>query len=309
MPQLLQLRRNPTLTNISKKFVNFDYVNDQVFPALPVVEDAGFYYLYDQTELRNVDSRMGPDTKARTPEIDYNLTRVPYGPLEKRKLMNFINEDELRLSKPPLNAEIDATQVVTNAFLLNKEVNAANVMQDTTKITQNTTNSGTSQWSDPANSTPFDDIRVGRQTIKAAGVKLPNTAIMSWEVWAVLQNHPDFLDRIKFSGLGYLTPELFAQLIEVDKVIIAKAAQNTAKEGQTSSITPVWGKHFWLGFINPEPQLKSISMGYTLQINDARGVDNWMSKDPAGEYVRISDYYLQYLMAPEVAYGIFNAVA
>jgi hypothetical protein len=34
-----------------------------------------------------------------------------------------------------------------------------------------------------------------------------------------------------------------------------------------------------------------------------------MSKDPAGEYVRVSDYYLQYLMAPEVVYADFNVVA
>jgi hypothetical protein len=311
MPQLKDLRRNPVLTNVSKAWKNdsLNFIADQVFPSLPVDEDSGSYFVYDKTNLKNVDSRIAPNGKALTPEIEYNLSKVSYGPLEKRKLKLFVDEDELKRSKPPLDPRIDATEILTESFMINKEANAAALLSNTAVITQNTTLAGINQWSDFGNSTPFDDIRTGITSIKQNGLKLPNTLVMSWEVWSVIQNHPDFLERIKYTEKGVLTTAGLSSLLGIPNIVIGMAAANTAKEGATDALSPIWGKSAWLMNVNQTPGIKQLSAGYTLQLTDGRGVDNYVSNDPVGEYVRVSDYYLQYIMAAELIYGIFGAVA
>lgn len=311
MPQLKDLRRNPVLTNVSKAWKNdqLNFIADRVFPTLPVDEDSGYYYVYDKTNLKNVDSRIAPNSKAMTPEIEYNLTKTAFGPLEKRKLKVFVDEDELKRSKPPLDARVDATEILTESFMINKEANAAALLNNTSIITQNTTLSGTSQWSDFGNSNPFNDIVAGITAIKQNGLKLPNTLVMSWEVWAVIQHHPDFLERIKYTQTGVLTTQALAGLLGIPNIVIGMAAVNSGKEGQSDSLAPIWGKNVWLMNINATPGIKQLSAGYTLQLTDGRGVDNYVSNDPSGEFVRISDYYLQYIMAQELVYGIYAAVA
>lgn len=309
MPQLKDLRRNPILTNVSKAFKNTDYIASQVLPELPVDEDAGFYYTYDKSGLRVVETRIAANVKADVAEVERNLAKTAYGPLEKQALDEFLSDDEKNRSKPPLNAQIDTTENVTDLFLLSKEAKAAALFGNTAVVTQNTTLSGTAKWSDYGNSNPFDDIKTGKVQMKAGGIKLPNSCILSWETWSVIEQHPDFLDRIKWSERGIMTPEIFASLIGVSKVFIGTAVKNTAVEGQTDVLAPVWGKNFHLAYINPRPALKDLSAGYTLQLTDGRGVETIDSRKEDGEYERVSDYYLQYLMCPEVVYGIFNAVA
>lgn len=309
MPQLKDLRRNPILTNVSKAFKNEEYIAMQVLPELPVDEDAGFYYVYDKSNLKVVETRVAANTKASAPEVERNLTKTAYGPLEKQMLDEFLSDDEIKRAKQPLDPRIDTSENVTDIFLLAKEAKAAALYSNTAVVTQNTTLSGANQWSDQANSNPFEDIRQGKISMKGNGLKLPNTCFMSWETWSVIENHPDFLDRIKHSERGIMTPEIFAALIHVPNVVIGTAEKNTAVDGQADALTPIWGKHFWLSYINPRPALKSLSAGYTLQLTDGRGIETIDSRKEDGEYERISDYYLQYLMSPECVYFIQNATA
>ncbi|MFD4554418.1 hypothetical protein ACFWP5_08820 [Streptomyces sp. NPDC058469] len=311
MPQLKDLRRNPILTNISKAFRNdqANYIGMSLLPELPVAEDAGFYYVYDKSGMKVVETRITPNVKASVAEVERNLSKVPYGPLEKQALDEFLSDDEIKRSKDPLNARIDTTENVTDVFLLAKEAKAAALLSSTSVLTQNTTLSGTSQWSDFGNSNPFNDIRVAKNSVKANGLRRVNTAWMSFEVWSIIENHPDFLDRIKWSERGIMTPEIFASLIGVKQILIGDAAKNTAVDGQTDVLASVWGKHFGLAYIEARPGLKQLSLGYTLQLEDGRGMETIDSRKEMGEYERISDYYLQYVMTPEVAYSIQNAVA
>ena len=307
MPSINDVFVDPALTNVSVKYSNDSFIADSVYPILEVAKKSGYYFVYDKKNLKTYDSNRTGMSEANV--IDYELTKTAYGPLNEHSLASFIEDDEIDQSDSPLEPRVDHTEFVTEALAIEREKDLATDLANTALLTQNTTLSGTSQWSDYANSTPFTDIDTGHETIAKNAIKKANTAIMSLEVWNVLKNHPDLLDRIKWSQFGVLTEDLFAQLIGVTKVLIGEAVYNSAKEGQTASMAFIWGKHLILAYITPAPSIRTVSFGYHLTLRGKRYMDRWDDRVKKGEFVRINDYYKRVIVAVECAYLIKNAVA
>ena len=91
------------------------------------------------------------------------------------------------------------------------------------------------QWND-ASSTPIEDVRAYSDTIHGLTGKRPNKLTMGREVWTQLVDHPDLVDRIKYSGsVGNTVPAMVsrmavASILELDEVLVADGIQNTAAE-------------------------------------------------------------------------------
>jgi hypothetical protein len=95
-------------------------------------------------------------------------------------------------------------------------------------------------------------------------------------VYKALRNHADVLDRIKYTqGPAIPTPNLLAQLFDVDKVLIAQAVKNTAAKGATESTDFIYGKHALLAYAAPSPGLKQPTAGYIMA---------WTGLEGAGAY-------------------------
>ena len=60
----------------------------------------------------------------------------------------------------------------------------------TSTITNNTTLSGTSQWSDYTNSDPIAAIDDAKESVRKASAKKPNSIFMSRPVFVKLKRHP-----------------------------------------------------------------------------------------------------------------------
>ncbi len=97
----------------------------------------------------------------------------------------------------------------------------------------------------------------------------PNTLVLGSEfVFDALVDHPDIVDRIKYSGgVGNTTPAMvneqtLAQLFKVDRVIVGNAVENTALEGATNSHSFIGGKTALLTYAAPNPGIMVPSAGY-----------------------------------------------
>jgi hypothetical protein len=131
-------------------------------------------------------------------------------------------------------------------------------------------------------------------------------------VWDKLIDHPAFIERVKYSQLGSLTTDLLARLVGVDRVIIAAAGKNTAAEGQTDSMSYIWGKDAFLAYIAPRIAPKIVTLGLTYRwkqriVERLRGSSE---EDRKGTYVRAGEeYYDQNIVSASCAYLIKSAVA
>lgn len=303
------LVNDPILTGFSLAYKNDDYIAESIFPSLAVDKQTGKHFVYDKGRFRSMTNKRGQGAPSN--EVTHNVSSGGSYSCEDHALKEFVTDEDRDNAVPPADPLQDATENVTELHMVAREVELATALTDTGTLTQNTTLSGTSQWSD-ANSDPISDVKTGKSTIHASIFTEPNTLILGKQVYDKLLEHPAIIERIKYSQLGVASAELLARLFQVNNVLIAGAGKNTAVEGASDSMSYIWGKNAILAYINPRIAPKSITLGLTYQwktreVTRMRGVNE---EDRKGTYVRVGNhYYDQQLVSASCGYLIKNAIA
>lgn len=307
MADVKDFYQDPVLTDLSVKYTNQDFIAERVFPTLSVSKKTGFYFTYDRSNLKTADDVRAGVSRAN--RVDYTMVKTAFGPLVEHSLEMPIEYDIIEQADSPLDPRVDAVMAVTERLMINKEHALATMLNDTAKVTQNVTLTGGNQWSDYTNSDPFTNIQTAKDTVQKNGLVAPNTCWMSYEVWSKLQHHPKLLERVKYSERGVITEEIFASLFGFANVFIGRAVRNSAPDGQADSMTYIWPKSFWVGYVAPTPALRTVSAGYYLQLTNGRVVDRWDEPQVKAEFVRVTDYFEAKIVAQEAIYLIKNAIA
>lgn len=304
------LKKNTTidqaLTNISVKVTNEKYIAENVVPVVRVGDSSGKYYKYDKSHLRDVEDRRAPGSGTHQAESGM-AAKGDYSTFE-HSLKDIVPDEIQAQADSPLNPRVDATEDLTERLQIGKERRLASYMADTGNLSNNTTLSGTDQWSDYANSDPIDDIKTARQSVQSSVLQKANTLVLGQEVYDELVDHPDVIDRVKYSQFGDSDEAILSRLFKVDNVIIGSAGYNSADEGASDSLEYIWGKHAWILYVQPSPSLKSISFGYYFKDED-RVVDRWYDEDRKGTWVRVGESYDKGIVAADAGYLVKDAVA
>lgn len=307
MPQVNDYIIDPVLTNMSIGYKNAELIGEQLFPTLEVGNRTGYYYTFSKDQFRIENSRRTGISRAN--RISYGMTKTAFGPLVEHSLEEGI-EYEVRDTYPsPMDARADATDDVSSHLALGLEKEIADKLTDTSVVTNYVTLSGTDQFDDYANSDPFAVIQAGIDSVQENGLVTANTCAMGYQVWSVLKNHPDLLGRLSVNTVRTLTPQLFAELFGFEKVLIGKAMYNSAKEGQSVSMSYVWGKSIVIAYVTPSPRLKTVTTGYTLRVRNARYIDRWDEPWNKAEFVRANDYYEPKFVSTDASYLIDAAIS
>ena len=140
-----------------------------------------------------------------------------------------------------------------------------------------------------AGSTPIADIRTQLRSIKKQTGFRGNKVAMGETTWDYLQDHPDFLDRIKYTQTAVITTGLFAAVLGVDEVLIGGAVINTANEGATDSLDFLFGDNVLCVYAPPRAGLLTPAAGYTF---------NWTGL--VGGFLRVLRFRLEWLKSDRV---------
>lgn len=300
---------DPVLTTAAIGYTNGSMIAELLFPSIKVKQQSGKHWIYDKGRFRV--NKNGRAAGANSQEVTLNLTTgKPYF-CEDHALKQFVLDEDVKNAMEPEKPFIDATENVTDMHLVAREVELAATLTSTSVLTQNVTLSGTDQFND-AGSDPIGVLSDAMSAIHSNTFLTANTAVIPKQVFDVMKNHAAFIERIKYSQKGIVTAELIAEVLGVERVIIATAGKNTAKEGQTDTMGYVWGKDIILAYIAPKIEQKMLTLGLTytwqeMQVERLRGVDE---EDRKGTYVRVGNhYYDQNLVSAECGYLIKNAIA
>ena len=228
---------NRPLTNISIAYAQDQamYIADRVFGNLPVNKQSDRYFFYDKGDwLRNQVKLRAPATESSGSGFRIDNTPTYYAPVEA---VHKDIDDQLRANQDdPIQLDRDATQWVTQQMLQKRDMRL--VSQYTSASTWKNELDGTSsspttgeflQWNE-SGSAPIVDMR--GEIVKVAGGTgfRPNVLMLGAQVWATLSDHEDFLDRIKYTqGPAIVTPDLLAQVLELDDVVVSWAVENTGE--------------------------------------------------------------------------------
>lgn len=297
---------DPALSNVSVKYTNSAFIADMILPVVKVSKQTGKYYIYDKSNLRIDATTRAAGAGAN--EIDFGLSTDSFS-CDDHALKSFVADEIQDQAEAALNPLIDETETITEKLMLDRENNAATLLTTAANFTNTSALSGTSQWSDYSNSDPIGDVRTARTAIHAATFKKPNTMILGKQVFDYLCEHPQIIERIKYSALGVVTEELLARIFQVEKVLVGEAGKNTANEGQTDALSYVWGKNVIIAYIAPRVGLKTLTLGVTFEYA-SREVKRWRDEDREGTYVRVGkDNYVQKLIAETAGYLYRTVVA
>ncbi len=303
---------DPMLTNVAIGYTNDQYIADLVMPTFAVSKQSGKHFVYDKSRFRAPKNNAKRGTGSPSDETTLTFTTGNAYYCEDHALKHFVADEDVDNAITPTDPYQDATEFLSEQHLISKEIEVATALTDTGTMTSNTTLAGTSQWSDFSNSNPISDIRTGMQTIHSSIYKNPNTLILGKQVFDKIVDHPAFTERVKYSQLGVMTTDLLARIVGVERVIIAAAGKNTAKEGQTDSMSYIWGKNAILAYVAPRiaPKMVTLGLNYTwkqMQVERLRGSNE---QDRKGTYIRLGDnYYDENIVAATAGYLIKNAVA
>lgn len=312
MPGLSTAYRAPLLTNVMVRYRNMDFIAEQVFPTLPVDKELDYVFVFDKENLR-APKNTARGLYDRAERVDYGLKQVALPPLIERALEQQVPWKLQRQAQTPYQPMISATNNTTEKIAIEKEIALATYLANSSNVPNNTTLSGTAQWSDytDAASHPLNDVQTAHTTVLLQSTRKANTAVMGRLVYDKFINHPDIIDRLKYtqSTFAMTVDAALARLLQVDKVCIGEAVYNNTQPNITDSMAYIWGKHFWLMYVASLPALEEPSAGYHLIIPEERYVDSWTEQPKKSDFIRVNDYYTRYTFATEAIYAIYNAVA
>lgn len=270
MPDRSDLHIDKALTNMSVQYLQDEsnFIAGQVFPMVPVQKQSDRYFVYKKEDwFRDDAQERAPGTESAGG--DYDIDNTPTYFCRKYAFHKDVFEEDRANADDPLTPDEDAVAFVTDKILLNKENNWARTFFKTGVWGTNLQGAATAAagkvvyWDDYANSSPIEDITAASTAQAEVTGKRPNTIVMGRRAYDALKNHPDFLDRVKYTQKGVVTTDLIAQMFDVDRVLVANAIQNTAKKGQQAAMSFILGNHVLLCYTTNAPRLKTATAGYT----------------------------------------------
>jgi len=298
------------LSNVSRKLIPEGFIAEKILPVALVKLSSSKIGYYGKEHLRIEEDIVGGRTPY--PQVTSTVRNSNSYQITKHGLSDVITEEDFANVQKPFDARVDTTTDLQTKLQLGKEKALADTLTSTSVITQNTTLSGTDQWSDYTNSDPIGDTETARNTILTNSGVLPNKAVMDWLVFSKLRYHPDIIEFVKYTSnvVKGLNLQQMADFLQVQELLIGMVPYVTTKEGQADTLGRVWGKHLVYLHAPKVASKRQVSLGYRVQQNAPRRVFRQKLGDPPNsEKVLVDDSYQQLIVDVTAAYLVEDCIA
>jgi len=302
------------LTDVSIKYSNQEYIADMVLPRIPVMQETGIIWSYGMENFNLKDLQRGD--KSVSKRSGYTVSSSTTYRITNYALSDIVTAGMRAQADSPMSPDVDTTEYLTEILALNKEYLAASALFNTgtsgfSGYTE-ALNSGSAryQWNDYTNSNPIQDISYAKRTKIAANSGATNNiwVVMGEDVMTYLENHPDLLDNIKYTQTGIITEDLVAKLFQVEKVVVGKSMYNASNEGQTASLSRVWGKYVLVMNRPARPALKTSATA--VMVHGGNYARKWTEPSLRGaDVIEVEEALQVKVLSPKSGYLFSTAVA
>lgn len=268
-PSINQVHIDAILSNMSVAYLQKadNFIADKVFPVVPVDKKSNKYFTYTKNDwFRDEAQRRAPGTESAGGGFGVSTDTYSCDVFAFHK---DVDDQTLANADVPLSPLREATEFVTRRLALRREIQFVSDYlttsvwgKDLTGVSGSPSTDQFKQWSDYANSDPIEDIEQAKEQILSTTGLEGNTLVLGYQVFRKLRNHPDVIDRYKYTTNQVVTTDMLARLFEVDRILVAKSVYGTNKEGQTGAYSFTFGKAAALLHVAPNPGLMTPSAGY-----------------------------------------------
>ena len=265
------------LTNMSVAYMQSDsvMVANKIFPIVPVKKQSDLYFTYTRADMLRNEAAVreyGAESKGG----GYNVSTSPYY-CNIYAFHKDVYPTERVNSDSPLQPDIDASEYVSQKLILKREIDFQERFFATgiwgTEYDGAAAASGTDlvYWSS-SGSTPIEDIATAQLNVQGATGKKPNTLLLGPHTFIALRDSGQIRDLLRYTaGPAVPTPQLLAQMFDVDRVLVGAAVYNAAADGATEDTDFILGKHAMLCYTENSPGIRKASAGYIFSWSGLEG--------------------------------------
>ena len=268
-PTQSQVHVDAILTNISVAYFqqNQNFIATRVFPVVPVSKQSDKFFTYTKNDWFRDEAQRRADA-TESAGGGYNLSTDSYQ-ADVYAFHKDIGDQTRANADAPINVDREAAEFVTSRIALKMETQF--VSNFFTTSIWGTDSTPTNLWSDYTSSDPIGDIETGKRTILSTTGYEPNTLVLGYDTFIQLKNHPDLVDRIKYTSSNVLTEDVMASLFGVPRVMVAKSVKATNNEGASGAYAFNYGKNALLTYAAPSAGLLQPSGGYIMSWTGVSG--------------------------------------
>lgn len=298
-PTINQVHVDAILTNASVAYIQSadNFIANKVFPIVPVEKQSDLYFVYTKEDWFRDDAALRADgTEAAT--SGYGLTTDNYF-AHVYAIKKAVGDQLMANYDNPLDPMRDAAKFTAQLILNRME---SQFVADFVKVgvwdnlftgVAGTPSAGEfKQWNNLTTSDPIQNIEDGKSAILRTTGFEANKLVLGYDAYKVLRNHPDVIDRVKYTGRDVPDTAYLAQLFGLDEVLVAKAVKNTAAEGQSGVFDFSFGKSALLVYAAPEPSILTPSGGYSFHW---RGVSEGLGLTVGTKQYRVEENAATYV--------------
>lgn len=210
------------------------------FPVVPVNLASSKYLTYPQGYFnRPANSKRAEEGVANS--VGYNTKESNYS-CSDDALRIFISDRKRANVSKPQNLDMEGTKVVTDAILINKELDfvtdfmSAGVWAQTLSgVAASPSTNQFLSWKDDASDPIGDIVAEMVEFTRRSGGRKWNKGLITLDVYARLREHPAVLDRVKYSGSNDRPAQVslaaLASLMEVERLEVMQSIVNLAVDG------------------------------------------------------------------------------
>lgn len=302
-----QIHQNKALANVSIAFKNTKLIAQELSPTFPVLKESDSYYVYDMDNLRLDETARANGAEAN--EVKFNVSTASYK-LQEHALKDIVTDRDRANADEAINMDADTTENLTDKILLRIEEDLHELVMTKSNWSNNYSISATAVWS--LNTTladPIDLVATATTVVAKESGKDPNVMVVNYPTFIDMKINVNLIDRIKYTTPDSLSDQLIARLLDIDKLLVGKAIQNTADEGMASDNEFLWTDSAFIGYVEPAPGLKKASALQTYR-SAAKGnpwrVKKWREEPREGDMIEVQTMYDHIIPASMCGFLVLN---
>lgn len=293
--------QDPVLTKLAQGYHNLELIGEVLMPTVEIDKEAGkipkfgrlaFRLPSTVRNLRGTSNRLDPE--------DITAIDVALEEHDVEYAIDYREENEAIFSLRQF-----ALNTTQDVIALGREKEVATLALDENKydsgnkITLSGTSKITSKQADI-----FAMFDTGIRAVKRAIGRKPNVCVIAGDVWAALKEHPAVIEKLKYSQVAIVTPEVFGKLIGIDTVKIGEAVYE-----ESNQLKDIWSDAIVLAYVAPRSTERKgtvyePSYGYTVRRQGGLFVDTYKENGGKLEVIRTTDIHKPHLLGASAGYLI-----
>lgn len=331
MPEAKSLYVNQPLTTVSTAYAQAgNWIAPQVFPVVPVARQGDLYWKYPQGDWkRTIAGVRAPATE--TPGGGWGMQQDSYFAYEYGVHKDVDDQTLTNASTGGFNMLADASRWVTEQLLLKRDRVWVDTFMRTGLWTGSTGIGGGADGADlvgastAGSNAPLQWSRSGADPIADITTQIlgqaqktgyrPNVLVMGPAVYTALLNSAAIIERVKYSGSGFLTEDVIRQALGVDRLVVTWTTENTAPYGATDAISFMNSKSALLVYAPANAGLQTLSGGYIFAWTGLLGagawgtrIKSWRMEEIASQRVEGGMAFDMKVVSPDVGVFFSNIV-